>query len=294
MIKRSALKHTAFTNVNKRKLPKQRKEGTPMNNQTHSSAQRYLTPIVPCRSPQTLSMVPVIIAAIAICLFAMAVTAASAGTKIETHPELVTEKLPRPSHIWVYDFAATASDLPANSALSGMISEDAASQTPQHVAEGRKLGAEIAAELVNRILAMEMPAEQAVKETTPQINDIVIRGCLISFDEGDKKKRVLIGLRSGSSHLKVAAEGFQMTSEGLRKLGSVTGDSGGGGKTPGGAIGAATALATRNPAGLIISTGIKVHGEKSGKSTVEGRAKQMADEIADALKKRFEEQGWIK
>jgi len=36
-----------------------------------------------------------------------------------------------------------------------------------------------------------------------------------------------------------------------------------------------------------------VYGEESGSSKVEGRAKQTAKEIADVLKKRFQEQGWI-
>lgn len=38
---------------------------------------------------------------------------------------------------------------------------------------------------------------------------------------------------------------------------------------------------------------MKVYGEKSGSNTVEGRAKQIAKEIADALKMRFQQQGWI-
>jgi hypothetical protein len=36
-----------------------------------------------------------------------------------------------------------------------------------------------------------------------------------------------------------------------------------------------------------------VYGEESGKNTIEGRAKQIAQEIGDVLKKRFQEQGWI-
>ena len=51
--------------------------------------------------------------------------------------------------------------------------------------------------------------------------------------------------------------------------------------------------ATHNPAGLIISSADKIYDQETGKSTVEGRAKQTADEIADVLKKRFQEQGWI-
>ena len=38
---------------------------------------------------------------------------------------------------------------------------------------------------------------------------------------------------------------------------------------------------------------MSIYGEKTGKDTVEGRANQSAKEIADVLKKRFQEQGWI-
>jgi hypothetical protein len=154
------------------------------------------------------------------------------------------------------------------------------------------LGAEIAAQLVKRIRGMEMPGEHAVTGTTPQINDIVIRGYLISFNEGSAVKRIAIGFGSGASHLKVAAEGFQMTAQGLRKLGSGTAESGGS-KSPGADLGVVGLIATHNPAGLIISSGVKVYEEESGSSKVEGRAQQIADEIAEVLEKRFKEQGWI-
>ena len=108
--------------------------------------------------------------------------------------------------------------------------------------------------------------------TTPQINDLVIRGYLLSIDEGSAAKRVAIGFGSGASELRVAVEGFQMTAQGLRKLGSGTTDSGGS-KGPGGVLGVAALIATGNPVGLIIGTGVKVYGEESGSSTVEGRAK---------------------
>jgi hypothetical protein len=58
-------------------------------------------------------------------------------------------------------------------------------------------------------------------------------------------------------------------------------------------IGVLGLLATHNPAGLIISSGMKVYDEDSGKSTVKGRSTQTVKEIADVLKKRFQEQGWI-
>jgi hypothetical protein len=225
-------------------------------------------------------------------LLAAVLSAGCASTKITSREELVTGKLPRPGHIWVYDFVATRADLPPDSALAGQYAEHSTPQTAEQIATGRKVGAEIATKLVEDLRAMGMPAERAGTGTTPQINDIVIRGYLLSIVEGSAEKRVAIGFGSGASDLKVAAEGFQMTADGLRKLGGGT-ENAGGSKTPGMALGAATLLATHNPVGLIVSGGMKIYGEESGKSTIEGRADQAAKEIADVLKQRFQQQGWI-
>jgi len=192
----------------------------------------------------------------------------------------------------VYDFAATAADVPAYSTLAGQASEGATPQTAEQIATGRQLDAEIGSQLVEQIRSMGLRAAQAVAGTTPQINDIVIRGYLISVNEGSAAERLAIGFGSGACELRTAVEGYQMTAQGLRKLGSGTVDSGGG-KTPGAALGVVGLVATGNPAGLIVSTGMKVYGEASGSSKVEGRAKQTAKEIADVLKQRFEQEGWI-
>jgi Domain of unknown function (DUF4410) len=223
---------------------------------------------------------------------AVALLTGCASTKVTDREQNVTGQLPRPANIWVYDFAATADDIPDESALAGQPDLDTTPQTPEQIAEGRKLGNEIANQLVQQINTMGMNAIKAWPAATPQMKDIVIRGYLLSIKEGESAKRVLVGFGSGGSELRTAVEGFQMTSQGLRKLGSGTVESGSG-KTPGMAVGVISLLATHNPAGLLVSTGVKAYGEKSGKSTVEGRAKQTAKEIADVLKKRFQQEGWI-
>ena len=86
----------------------------------------------------------------------MAVATGCASTKITNQQEVAIGNLPRPDHIWVYDFAATAADVPADSPLAGQAS--AKSQTPEHVAMGRQLGAQIAAELVAQISGMGLPS----------------------------------------------------------------------------------------------------------------------------------------
>lgn len=263
-----------------------------MNKTTCKNVQAIIKLVFAFKTPNAFSLLRGKIVMVVMGLLAMIMIAGCASTKVSSREQLVTEQLPRPGNIWVYDFVATHDELPDESTFANQPDLEKTSQTVEQIAEGKKLGNEIAIELVGQIREMGMPAEQADTGTVPQINDLVIRGYLLSIEEGDAVKRVAIGLGKGASKLRTAVEGFQMTSQGLRKLGSGTVDSGSG-KTPGGAVGLATLLATHNPAGLIVSTGVKVYGEKSGKSTVEGRAKQTAEEIADALKKRFKEEDWI-
>jgi len=225
-------------------------------------------------------------------LFALVLVVGCATTEVTDRQRLVTEKLPRPGHIWVYDFAATPAEIPAASSLAGQPIEHAKPQTPEQIEVGRKLGAQIAAQLVEEIREMALPAKRASSQTMPEINDIVLRGYLLSIEEGSGTKRVAIGLGYGASELTTAVEGFQMTAQGLRKLGSGKVNASGG-KTPGGAIGVAALIATANPVGLIVGGGIKAYGEYSGSSKVEGRAKDTAKGIMEVLKKRFQEEDWI-
>jgi hypothetical protein len=226
------------------------------------------------------------------CLFAVLVVAGCAKTTITNRDQLVTGQLPRPEHILVYDFVATPGDVPADSAFAGGQYEQPTPQTAEQIEMGRKVGAEIASHLVEEISAMGLPAELASSDSVPVVNDLVIRGYLLSIQKGSAAKRVAIGFGSGASDLITSVEGFQMTPEGLRKLGGGTLNATGS-KGPGGVLGLAALAATGNPVGLIVGGGLKIYGEASGKSKIEGRADQTAKEIASVLKQRFQEQGWI-
>ena len=160
-----------------------------MNDRTDDSAPGHLTRTFACQSPEDPSALRRSIARIVPWLFAMVVAAGCASTTVTNRQELVTGQLPRPDHIWVYDFAATAADVPADSALAGQYSEGATPQTAEQIATGRQLGAEIASQLVEQIRGMGLPAAQAGAGTTPQINDIVIRGYLMSIQEGNAEER---------------------------------------------------------------------------------------------------------
>ena len=227
------------------------------------------------------------------CLFALSVVAGGALTSVTNGQTVATEKIPRPGHILVYDFVASPADVPADSAIAGQYAPHSTPQTADQIQTGRQVGAQIARELVANIRAMGLPAEGASSQTKPRIGDIVIRGYLLSIETGSAAERVAIGFGSGASELRVAVEGYQMTDRGLRKLGSGTTGSAGS-KSPGAAASLAVTIATGNPLGLIVSGGTKAYGEKTGSSTIEGRAKDIAKKIGDQLRPRFQQQGWIK
>ena len=222
-------------------------------------------------------------------LVALLLVSGCASTKVSSSNTVGSERLPRPNHIFVYNFAATPADIPPDSPLAPHSSS--VSLPPEQIALGRQLGADMALQLIAAIREMGLPAEQGVG-SNPQVNDIVIRGYLVAMDEGSAAKRMTIGFGSGASELTTVVEGFQMTPQGLRKIGTGTATSGGN-KTPGAAVGAATFAASGNPAGLIVTSGMKIYGEASGSSKVEGRAKQIVTEVAKRLEQRFKEQGWI-
>jgi hypothetical protein len=51
-------------------------------------------------------------------LFAVVLVGGCASTKVTDREILVTEKVARPDHILIYDFAATPADVPADSSLA--------------------------------------------------------------------------------------------------------------------------------------------------------------------------------
>jgi hypothetical protein len=238
---------------------------------------------------RTLRRTPTVLCA---CLPTILWAVGCASTKTTESEVFVSEQLPWPSHIWVYDFAATAAAVPPNSTLARKFTVEATPQTARQIALGRQLGAHLATDLVRQIQEMGLPAERAVGGEAIAVNDLVIRGYLVSIKKGNPAERIIIGFGIGRSELRTIVEGFQMTRRGLRELnfGAVQA---GGSKSPGASVSVVGLLATGYPFGLIISSGMGVYGEASGRSTLEGRVQATAKEIAAELKKLFQAQGWI-
>ncbi len=227
-----------------------------------------------------------------LCL-ALLTTAGCASIKVSDREEYQGAKLPRPGKILVHDFAVTSTDLPAWSEAHTRFTGFRASQTAEQIELGRRLGARISKELVKKIEGMGLSAAVHVAgQTDPRDGDLVLVGYLTSIDEGSALKRIVIGFGSGSADIRTHVEGYRMTESGFQKLGSGDTDSAGG-KLPGVVLPVIVTVATANPIGLIVGGTAKATGELTGRSAIDGTAKRTADEIADVLREKFKEQGWL-
>jgi len=225
------------------------------------------------------------------CLVALVLVAGCASTEVSDRERYEGPPLARPGHIIIYDFTANPADVPANSAFAAQLAA-APPMTPEEAELSRKIGAEVAKELVADLQGMGLPAVLAADQPTPQVNDIVIRGYFVSVDQGSATERVLLGFGAGDAELHAAVEGYQMTAEGLRPLGRGQVRSGGG-KLPGMVLPVAVLAATANPIGLVVGGAIKATGEATGEATIEGAAKRTAAAIAGQLREAAQKQGWI-
>ena len=228
-------------------------------------------------------------------LFALVLIAGCASTKVTQETPMVQSQVQRPNEIWVYDFVATPADMPANASIANRVSTPSTPMTPQELQAARLYGALIAKELAADIQGMGLQAAVAGPSSVPQVGDGVIRGYIVSAEGGgtaNAARRFIIGLGRGTSEMDTVVEGYEVTPQGWRKLGSGTLSSSGS-KTPGVVAPAAVAIATGNPIGLIVVGGLKIYGETSGRNKLEGRAKATADAIAQQLRIRFQDRGWI-
>ncbi len=103
---------------------------------------------------------------------------------------------------------------------------------------------------------------------------------------------MLIGFGAGAAELKTFVEGYQITADGLRPLGSVE-IKAAGGKMPGMLVpvvgGAVAGEAGRS---AVISGSMNVVQEL-GPESIEGAAKRTAKEIGKVLSEAFKKRGWI-
>ena len=227
-------------------------------------------------------------------LVGLAVLAACTSTQSQVEPDAAM--LPRPQIVVVDTFAASPDEVKLDEGLTTEIEQaikerHGTSRTQQEIEAGRQVADAIADKLVVEIQDMGLRAERGSALPAGTQNALLIKGQLVSIDEGNRTERVIIGLGAGRSDVRTQVQVYEVTPAGSRLIDTIEVDA-----KSGLAPGMAETMGVGGLTGhLLVSTvvggGLHVADEAIGADVV-ADADRAAKGIAKQLSALFAQEGW--
>jgi len=203
-------------------------------------------------------------------------------------------QLPKPSRVYVYNFAVSPDEVTLDSGVTAKI-EDLIHKKPrtdQERAIGRQCAEALAAHLVKEIAALGLPANRAYG--APPADEIIltVRGQFISINEGNQTERMIIGLGAGRTSVKTYTQVYDVQNGGRSLANEFETDAKSGYKPGAAETMGAGAAAGHLVTSAVVTAGTTAVSETVG-ATVEADADRTAKQIAGQLKQYFVSQGWV-
>jgi len=201
--------------------------------------------------------------------------------------------LPKPELIIVHDFEVSRDNVQLDSGIGSRL-ERIVKGTPEEQ-DRLKLEQSVArtgsATLVEEIRKLGLRAEPATMASPGPGPTLSIEGQILSINEGNKTRRLVIGFGAGASEVRTLTQVYEVTG-GAHRLVDDFYTTAKSSRKPGlGPMSGAGAAAGRAAQSAAVAGGIGLASERS--QTVEADTQHAAREIAKQLAKFFVEQGWI-
>jgi hypothetical protein len=219
-----------------------------------------------------------------------------APTTVQQKSMTVTQ-LPRPDRILVYDFAVSPDEVKLDTGLSADLMQKyqehkGASRTAEEIKVGHKVADAVAEELVKKIRSYGLMAERAFGLPSGKGKVLMVKGQLLSIDEGNRTERVAIGLGAGRTSVQANVQVYELTPQGMQQVDTLRGTAKSGRKPGMGEMMGVGAIAGHVLASTLVSGALSGATEMTS-ATVEADGKRLADSIAQDLGKFFVDQDWI-
>lgn len=220
-----------------------------------------------------------------------------AGAKVgqEVQSSMPTSNAP-PSQVVVYPFAVSADDVKLNSSIVQRayrsMSDDTASEQQQLAHETAQ---NVCLQIVTKLSQKGFPAVCQNRGVPPGTGNImVVEGEFTDINEGNRLRRLVIGLGAGASSLDTDVYLYQPNGDnGLSQLLTFNTHAESG-KMPGAGItGPAGAAAGGAAAFATLGANVAMGGAKTVTSSTNYLGDKTADQIVDQLMKYFQQQGWV-
>ncbi len=202
-------------------------------------------------------------------------------------------ELPKPDRVLVYDFALKPDDVSLDGAIGKRLVHllDGESKTEEELKVGKAVANALSEKLVMEIRDLGLPTERATGASPLSGNTLLIKGQFLSIDQGNRLRRLVIGLGVGGTEVKTLVQVYEATAVGQRLVEEfdTTAKSS---RKPGmaGPMGVGAA-AGRAAASAALSGGLGV--ATAHRQSVEADAQRTAREVARRLAHFFAGQGWL-
>jgi Domain of unknown function (DUF4410) len=223
--------------------------------------------------------------------------AACASARTQTVETYSGAPLPRPDRVVIYDFAVSPEDVRLDQGigprLQRMVQEPPTGSAELEAARATQQA--LATALTRQLQTYGLTAERSTaRGTLPYGSILLVQGQIVAIDEGNRARRVMIGLGAGKSSVTADAQLYYAAGNAAPRL--LTSFEGGSdsGHAPGvaetmGAGAAADRLASSAAVGGAMHTGSERRGA-SDDANAERLAKSLATQIAHFAVS----QGWIR
>src|SRR5271169_3985678 len=224
------------------------------------------------------------------------IVAGCAGASVAPQSQSAPVTGGRPSAIYVYPFAATAQDVTLNQGLFQRTYQNLTNaNTDQNQAQIAETTAQtLAANIVQELQSKGYNAVQVARGTPISSNNVlIVDGEFVNINEGNRLRRMVIGLGTGQATLDTKVQVYQMANGTTQQIMDFTthADSG---KMPGAAImGAPGAAAGGTAAAVSLGVNLAAGAGKTYTSGTGFLAKRSADKAVAQMSQYFATQGWI-
>jgi len=227
-------------------------------------------------------------------LAAMTLTVMAGCARVSTEQvEESTDRLPRPQLILVQDYQVSRDEVKLDSAISSRV-ERAIKGTPEaedQLEVEQKVSRALTATMVNEIRKLGLRAEPAAMASPVAGPTLSIEGQIVSINEGNKAKRLVLGFGAGASEVRTLTQVYEVTAGDGHRLVEDFYTTVKSSRKPGFGPMAGVGAAAGGMASAAAAGGVGVATSLS--QTVEADVQHGAKQIAKELAKLFVQQGWI-
>lgn len=131
---------------------------------------------------------------------------------VQTTESYLGPMMPRPDHVYVAYFSITPEQVRLDQGIGARITRAADDQPlgARELQAAQATQAALTEQLVDRLRKYGLPAE--IAPTTPLgSNDLLVQGQIVGIDQGNRTRRILIGLGAGKSTVSADAQVYRLT-----------------------------------------------------------------------------------